>query len=86
MNSIGLFEAKTKLSEICDAVATNGKAVTVTRRGRPLVTIEPIPAGKHGPRSVWAVRAEYERKHGRLKEAFELPVCGKQTSRNPLES
>ena len=86
MNSIGLFEAKTKLSEICDAVATNGKAVTVTRRGKPLVTIEPIPPGKNGPRSVWAVRAEYERKHGRLTEAFELPVRGKQTWRNPLES
>ena len=31
MNSIGLFEAKTKLSEICDAVSINRKAVTLTR-------------------------------------------------------
>ena len=86
MNSIGLFEATTKLSEVCAAVAANGKAVTVTRRGKPLATIEPIPPGRNGPRSVWAVRAEYERKHGRLKEAFELPVRTKQTWRNPLES
>ena len=86
MNSIGLFEAKTKLSEICEAVSNNRKAVTVTRRGKPLVTIQPIPAGQSLKRSVWAVRAEYERKHGRLEEEFELPVRAKQTWRNPLES
>ena len=86
MNSIGLFEAKTKLSEICDAVSIKGKSVTVTRRGKPLVTIEPIPADKSQTKSVWTLRAEYERKHGRLKEEFELPARGKQTWRNPLES
>jgi len=80
VNSIGLFEAKTKLSEICDAVSINRKAVTLTRRGKPLVTSQPTN------RSVWQVRAEYERKHGRLAEEFELPVRGKQTWRNPLES
>lgn len=86
MNSIGLFEAKTKLSEICDAVSANRVAVTVTRRGKPLVTIEPIPVGKAKPRSVWTLRAEYERKHGLLKEEFELPARGKQTWRDPLEN
>ena len=86
MNSIGIFEAKTKLSEICDAVSANGKAVTVTRRGKPLVTIEPIPVSKGKPRSVWTLRAEYERKHGRLKEDFELPARGKQTWRDALEN
>ena len=60
--------------------------MTVTRRGKPLVTIQPIPAGQSLKRSVWAVRAEYERKHGRLEEEFELPVRAKQTWRNPLES
>ena len=44
MKTIGLFDAKTRLSEICDTVATTQHAVIVTRRGQPLVTIQPIRA------------------------------------------
>lgn len=86
MNSIGLSEAKTKFSGVCEAVSTNGRAVTVTRRGKPIVTIAPIPLSKAKPRSIWSLRAEYELKHGRLKEEFELPARGKQTRRNSLEN
>ena len=43
MKSVGLFEAKTRLSEICEQVSKTGEAVTVTRRGKPLVRIDPIP-------------------------------------------
>ena len=42
MKTIGLFEAKTKFSEICDQVSKSGEAVTVTRRGQPLVRIDPL--------------------------------------------
>ncbi len=85
MNAIGLFEAKTKFSEICARVAANGVAVVVTRRGKPLVTIEPIsePAGRRS--SVWDRRAAFEKKHGRLTEDFTLPPREKQTWRNPLD-
>ncbi|MCA9796078.1 MAG: type II toxin-antitoxin system Phd/YefM family antitoxin [Candidatus Eremiobacteraeota bacterium] len=38
---IGLFEAKTRLSEICAKVHETGEAVTITKRGRPLVVITP---------------------------------------------
>lgn len=40
---IGLFEAKTKFSAICERVASTHAGVTITRRGMPLVRIEPIP-------------------------------------------
>jgi prevent-host-death family protein len=40
--TIGLFEAKTRLSEICERVASEHVGVTITRRGAPLVRIEPI--------------------------------------------
>ena len=33
MKTVGIFEAKTKLSEICDEVARSGVGVVVTRRG-----------------------------------------------------
>ena len=84
MNAIGLFEAKTKFSEICERVALEGKAVVVTRRGKPLVTIEPISKAKAKADSVWDRRAQYEKRHGRLTEDFSLPAREKQTWRNLL--
>ena len=85
MIAIGLFEAKTKLSEICERVAAKGVAVIVTRRGKPLVRIEPIKSTKAGRKSVWDRRAEYENKHGSLNESFELPPKEKQSWQNPLK-
>jgi len=40
---IGIFEAKTRLPGICDEVVASGTPVTVSRRGKPLVVISPIP-------------------------------------------
>ena len=85
MNAIGLFEAKTKFSEICERVAAKGVAVVVTRRGKPLVTIEPIPVAKGRPASVWDRRADFEKKHGRIAEDFALPPRERQPWRNPVE-
>jgi prevent-host-death family protein len=85
MNAIGLFEAKTKFSEICERVAAQGVPVLVTRRGQPLVTIEPIPVAKGRPTSVWDRRAAFERKHGPLTEDFALPPREKQTWHSPLD-
>ena len=44
MKTIGIFEAKTKLSEICEQVAQTLEPVTITRRGQPLVRIDPVQA------------------------------------------
>jgi prevent-host-death family protein len=85
MTVIGLFEAKTKLSEICERVATKGVAVVLTRRGKPLVRIEPLQSPSGGRKSVWDRRADYEKKHGPLTEAFDLPTKEKQSWRNPLD-
>ena len=85
MNAIGLFEAKTKFSEICERVAAKGVAVVVTRRGKPLVKIAPIPTAKARSASVWDRRAEFEKMHGRFTEDFTLPPREKQTWRNPLD-
>jgi prevent-host-death family protein len=84
MVTIGLFEAKTKLSEICERVAAQGVSVMVTRRGKPLVTIEPMKPAKSGRKSVWDRRAAYEKKHGPFTDPFELPCKEKPSWRNPL--
>ena len=85
MNEIGLFEAKTKFSEICERVASGGQPVLITRRGEALVRIEPAKSANHRRKSVWDRRAAYEKKHGRITEAFNLPARGKQTWRNPFD-
>ena len=83
MRAIGLFEAKTKFSELCEAVASGGEAVLVTRRGKPLVRIEPCDGGSKGS-PVWERRVAFERAHGKVTERFELPAREKQTWRDPL--
>jgi prevent-host-death family protein len=85
MNEIGLFEAKTKFSEICEEVATKHKAVVITRRGKPLVRIGPVSEGRREAASVWGRRAKYEERHGRATEDFLPPRRAKQIWRSPLD-
>lgn len=65
-----MFEAKTRLSEICDEVARSGVGVVVTRRGKPLVRIDPVATDRF---SVWEDREEYIAREGRLREEFDIP-------------
>jgi len=61
VKNIGIFEAKTRLSEICDEVARTQVPVTITRRGEALVFIEPVSR----PRlSINERRATYVTAHG----------------------
>jgi prevent-host-death family protein len=68
MKMIGLFEAKTKLSKICEEVARTHIPVTITRRGKSLVCIEPVVEQKM---SINERRAEYMRVYG-IKESDDL--------------
>ena len=75
---IGLFEAKTKFSEVCKKVSETGDTYTVTRHGKALVKIiaaEPEPDPKHEFRhlSIWEARKAYVAKYGPITEDFELP-------------
>jgi prevent-host-death family protein len=85
MRPVGLFEAKTHLSELCEAVATKRETVVITRRGKPLVRLEPIPdQGESERSSAWARRDAFERKHGRQREDLELPRRERQRYEDPL--
>jgi antitoxin (DNA-binding transcriptional repressor) of toxin-antitoxin stability system len=85
MQAIGVLEAKTKFDEICDGVAARGVAVLVTRRGKPFVRIEPARPERAKRKSVWDIRAKYEKAHGRLREDFPLPRRSKPSWGNPLD-
>lgn len=81
MKTLGLFEAKTRFSEICAEVAETGAAVTVTRRGRPLVRIEPVT----GPvLTIAERRARYNAEHQGQDRAdsqdFEPPARSRESA------
>ena len=44
MDTVGAFEAKTKLSELLDLVE-RGSEITITRRGEPVARLVPISRG-----------------------------------------
>jgi prevent-host-death family protein len=80
MRTIGLFEAKAKLSAICDAIAKEGKPVIITRRGRALVRIEPI-AEEQPEQGVWQARSTFLAQQGQPDEELVLPVRRKDRRR-----
>lgn len=49
-DQIGMFEAKTHFSEVVDRVVREGRTITVTRRGEPVVEI--VPANQSGGPSI----------------------------------
>jgi prevent-host-death family protein len=71
MKVVGLFEAKAKLSEICERVASAQEPVLITRRGKPLVRIEPIRARE--VKSVWRAREAFVRRSGRIDVELVVP-------------
>lgn len=58
MKSLGIFDVKTRLSEICESVARTGETVLVTRRGKPFVRIAPLE-DERGGSAVWEARRAY---------------------------
>ena len=77
MKTVGLFEAKTKLSELCQHVAKSGEPCTITLRGKPLVCLEPIHDVSAEHVSIWDKRDRHLQEYGLLEPAerdFELPA------------
>lgn len=72
--TIGVFDAKTRLSEIVDQVARTGEAVVITRRGRPLVRLVPIDEAsviEEGLDLLAAARAQSSPGPGTIRELID---------------
>lgn len=41
MEAIGIFDAKTRFSELVDRVEHTGESITITNRGRPVADLTP---------------------------------------------
>jgi len=42
MEQVGMFEAKTRFSELVERVNQTGQAITVTNRGKPVAELTPV--------------------------------------------
>ena len=72
--TIGVFDAKTHLSELVDQVARTGEAVVITRRGRPLVRLVPIDEAsviEEGLDLLAAARAQSSPGPGTIRELID---------------
>lgn len=85
MKSIGMFEAKAKLSEICAQVRRDREPVIVTRRGVPLVRIEPIEDEEGGASKIWEDAAKYRRAHP-VTEDLALPSRTTDRDRDAIDA
>lgn len=67
---IGAFEAKTRLSELLEHVR-QGRTYRITRRGRPIAELRPVPSNP-------AERLVFGCDRGRIEiaENFDAPVPG----------
>lgn len=86
MNTIGIFEAKTKLSQICEEVHETKEPVLITKRGVPFVRIEPIRVSAQPTSAIWESRKTFIERYGELSPDFELPARETFVQyENPLE-
>ena len=82
MKNIGLFEAKTRLSEICAEVVEKKQLVLITKRGKPLVRIDPVGKNKTG---IWDLAKKFKKTHGPIKDDFDLPDRSIDNVKNHLD-
>jgi prevent-host-death family protein len=59
--SIGVFEAKTRFSELVETCAT-GREITVTKRGEPIIKLVPIKKGAQGRADALAALREIRKR------------------------
>lgn len=71
MKTLGLFETKNQLSEVCDEVARTGEPCLITRHGLPLVRL--VPAAEESRGSVWDTVRESAARYGAIDEGLPLP-------------
>lgn len=83
MEMIALYDAKNRLSEICNQVLETGQPCIISRRGKPVVKLVPIDADEAS--SVWDTVEESQARYGELDEEIELPARLDEACANPLD-
>ena len=84
MDSVALYDAKNRLSEICNQVTETGEPCIISRRGKPIVKLVPVDDSEEA-NSVWGTVEESQAKDGPLDEDFELPERSSKMRSNSLD-
>ena len=84
MKTLGIYDAKTRLSEICEQVAQTGEPVVVTRRGVPLVQIDPVEPQDASGSMIWRMRERFVAVHGDIDVDLDLPPRTVDRFENPF--
>ena len=71
MKVFGIFEVKTKFSEICDMVNENQETVLVTKRGIPFVKLEPVTDSDKS--DIWKLREKFIQENGSFDKEISVP-------------
>jgi prevent-host-death family protein len=85
MDAIGIFEAKTRFSEICEKVFNSREPVLITKRGVPIVKILPVTFNENQKSDIWEVREGYLQKYGEPDKDIEIPKREAETLYTPFE-
>lgn len=85
MEMIALYDAKNRLSEICNQVEASGQPCVISRRGKPVVKLVPIEVEDASLASVWDTVEESQSRYGELEDDFILPKRSEAQRETPLD-
>jgi hypothetical protein len=72
MKSVGIFEAKTKLTSLCEEVVRSGVAILIQKRGTPMVVLQRAEVPSHsGHPDILAAWHSWQENH--LPSEVEFP-------------
>jgi antitoxin (DNA-binding transcriptional repressor) of toxin-antitoxin stability system len=88
MKTVGIFEAKTRFTSLCEEVARTGEGALVSRRGKPLVMVVPVPERtSEGGEDILTAWKRWENSHPETHEETDFPDVRSMRGRakpNPL--
>jgi antitoxin (DNA-binding transcriptional repressor) of toxin-antitoxin stability system len=89
MKTIGIFEAKTHFTALCDEVLRTGQPTMVSKRGKPWVLVTPVSPDADGERQgILSSWMQWENDHPDGEDEPDFPDVRQLHSRpksNPLE-
>ena len=93
LKTVGIFEAKTRLSEICAEVAESGDTVIISKRGEPMVEVRALRQPKQEieteeKEGILDCLDRCRERFGALEEEFEIPEWPAEVrfnERDPLD-
>lgn len=73
MKTIGIFDAKTRLSELCREVAETGESILIERRGSPIAELSFPRAKRRASRGILDDLAAFQAKEGARSDDGDFP-------------